>query len=161
MEYIIFYLIAIPLIVIFHEIGHALPIILFSKHEVRIYLGSTNIKKTFSVGRMHFYLKWGYFGLCEVDAKMKMTNIQRLLFSIGGPFFSLITAIFSYYLIGKISNSMMIIILNGIVIFSLMQFLITILPIKYPSWMGKYANVYSDGYKIISLIKELRHKNVD
>ncbi len=44
--------------------------------------------------------------------------------------------------------------MNITMIFTSIQFLLTIIPIHYPSWYGGYGGRSSDGYQALQIVKE-------
>jgi hypothetical protein len=40
------------------------------------------------------------------------------------------------------------------------QFLLTLLPLRYPSWFGPYAGMYSDGYQLLQFLRHRRTAQV-
>ena len=70
----------------------------------------------------------------------------------GGPIASLCTSIVLYLSLYKTELPYLImIIFNGILLFSIGQFIVTILPIKYRD--NAYKGFTSDGYKILQYLK--------
>lgn len=43
--------------------------------------------------------------------------------------------------------------LTGLFWMNLFQFIFTIIPVTYPKWMGAYSGMKSDGYRILSILK--------
>ncbi len=83
----------------FHEMGHAIPALLFTQKNVQVYVGSYgNISKTtnFELGRLKIYFKWNLLdwkmGMCRHEEVPKKTW-QNVLIILGGPIASLIIAL--------------------------------------------------------------------
>ena len=141
-----------------HETGHALGLLLSTKGRVvRVYLGrwDNSNGETMRFGRLRLHLSWGYAGLCSYDDKSgKLSKIQEAFFMIGGPIFSLLVAfgltllLYFYPIVGDIRDLVL-----GLTVFNYIQFLCTIIPIKYPSWWQPYAGMPSDGYQILHSLK--------
>lgn len=87
-----------PFTVLLHELGHAIPALLFTRNKVIIYIGSYgNTHRCFALktGRLTIWfrynpLKW-WWGLCEADGN-GMTWLQQIIYVAGGALFSLIIA---------------------------------------------------------------------
>lgn len=64
--FIIFYIVVIPVSTLLHEVGHALGLIISSKEDPVVYLGSwdDSNKENFRIGRIHFHIKWAFSGFC-------------------------------------------------------------------------------------------------
>lgn len=153
--FLLFYFIAYPITVLLHEIGHAFGLILSTKDGiVRIYLGSgywdDSNKENFSLGRVHFHIRWGFSGFCTYESNEKLTRLQTVIFLICGPLISFVLSLtftlflFIYHPQGNLNRLM-----NGMAIMNFFQFLGTIIPIIYPKWMKTYGGYPSDGYKIL------------
>ncbi|WHX25127.1 hypothetical protein QNH47_13215 [Virgibacillus halodenitrificans] len=86
---VIFWLIVLPLTVLVHEIGHGIGGVLSTKERTMIILGPANQsnKRTFSIGRMDFYIKWAYFGFCFVGTTRELSAFQRIIIAAGAPLF--------------------------------------------------------------------------
>lgn len=149
------FVIVFQLTTIIHELGHAVPARIFSKDKVTIYLGVGNSKRNFKIGGLQVVLRGFHpftgFALWNGD---KLTRLGKILSTLGGSLISLIVGLGLLLFTGKVSN----IILNNLFTFmsyyNLFQFIVTAIPIKYPSWWGAYGGVTSDGYKALAIFKE-------
>lgn len=91
-------LIARPFTVLFHELGHAIPVILLTKQKATIYIGSygdpkSSIKINFGLLTIYFRynpLAWR-LGLCVPSAKSVSIN-RQIVYTLAGPIASLIIA---------------------------------------------------------------------
>ena len=103
-DLLIIFFILLPISIIIHELGHALFIILSTDSgEANIFLGSPNKERklAFSIGKIHFYLGWGFVGFCFITNFKEtppLSNRQRLLIDAGGPLFSLVSGMAAYSL---------------------------------------------------------------
>lgn len=84
-----------PVIVLLHELGHALAHLLFSpKEQVDVFIGSYGKKSpiNFRIGRLSFHIKIGtrFAGMCYCS-KPETNYIKRLVVLLAGPLFSFIT----------------------------------------------------------------------
>jgi hypothetical protein len=150
----IFYILIIPMCVLLHEVGHGLGVVLSSGARASIYLGKFNEKenkKNFHIGRLDFHIQWSYFGCCYSAGDLKKN--QELAFFIGGPLMSLILSLISFWLWSTTSDGVFHSLFQGITMFSITQFLITAIPIKYPKWMGSYSGFSSDGLQLLKILK--------
>lgn len=147
--------IVFQLTTIIHELGHAIPARVFTKDKVTIYLGVGNSKRNFNIGDLQVVLRGFHpftgFALWNGD---KLTRLGKVLSTLGGPLISLIVGIGLFLLTRKVSHT----ILNNLGTFmsyyNLLQFIVTAIPIKYPSWWGAYGGITSDGYKALQVLKE-------
>lgn len=86
-----------PITIIYHELGHAIPALFYTKEQVSIYLGGDGNPATcfrFRVGRLWFYLsynpvKWLSNGLCTFSGK-DLTFWRSIVIIIMGPIASLV-----------------------------------------------------------------------
>lgn len=151
---IIFYILIIPLCTLMHEVGHGIAAVMSSRATAHVHLGrlSDPDKRRFNIGRLHFHLKWSYYGFCsskgEMDKKQRITNI------IGGPLVSLLMAIGFGLMLPLASNLDVQTLLSATASFCAISFLVTAAPVKYPRWMGSYSGHPSDGLQVLHLLKE-------
>jgi tetratricopeptide (TPR) repeat protein len=154
--------IAISLIVsiFLHEIGHAIPALLFTKKRVKIFIGSKENEDcfNFSLGRLKIYFKIRFFylkntGACVHDGNI--TAFEHLIIVISGPLFDFFVSLILFFLSFYLN-------LHGFIkVFSVFLFSIsTIITIAsfyprkyYDKVLSRY--IYSDGYQIIYILKSI------
>lgn len=150
--YVIFFILVIPISVLLHEIGHGIGVITTSNSHVHIYLGeqSKNNQESFKIGRIHFHIQWSYIGFVYWD---KVLNKRQKAFALaGGPCMSLLLA-FVFGFIARMFDGELQTLFGWTATFNFIQFIVTIIPVTYPPWMGGYKGLQSDG---LQLIKELK-----
>lgn len=153
---IIFFCICGQLATISHEFGHAIPALIFTKDKVRIAFGNTGtkIKKiefkslSIEIGTFQPILGFVYWN------GDRMRKWQSIICCAGGPFISLIIGIVLIFMSGDINNYLLKKILSWSAYYHIWQFICTAIPIIYPKWWAGYGGHTSDGYNIISIIKE-------
>lgn len=157
-SFFLFYLVGIPLSVLLHEVGHAIGIVMFSKEKAYVYLGPVNDdnKENFRLGRMHFHIKWAFFGFCIVKNRSDFTKFNNILFLAGGPIVSLLLFIAAYFLSANFSHEGTQNFLQGVFYTNLSMFIFTSLPLIYPKWLPAFAGHPSDGYQILNILKSRR-----
>jgi len=144
----------------FHEMGHALPALLFTKKEkVNVLVGTygdiSNCLKI-NLGRLALYLKLNVFnwriGLCT-HGQIKGL-IPKLLVILGGPIASVIIGGLAVYIIQTKDFS------QGWLIFAVLflisaifDFLVNIDPSHTPIKLYDGSITYSDGYQLVNAIK--------
>src|SRR5699024_2610108 len=149
----IFFILVIPICVLLHEIGHAIGVITTSNSHVHIYLGmkNKNNKENFSIGRIHFHIQCAYIGFVYLD---KVLSKRQQAFALAsGPFMSLLLA----HIIGFITpvfDGELQSLFGLITTFNFIQFIVTIIPVTYPRWMGGYNGLPSDGLQLIKVLKD-------
>lgn len=148
-----FYILLIPFYILLHEVGHGLGVVLSSNSDVHIYLGPRNEKnkENFTIGKFHFHLLWSYIGF--VDWEARLNNRQRAAALAGGPVMSLLLTLLFAWLTYINSHSELHQLFFGSMIFNLTLFIATIIPVKYPRWMGGYSGHRSDGLQLLRIIK--------
>lgn len=145
------FLIGIPLTVLLHETGHGLGAISASTSNAHICLGKWNEKRkpSFQSGKLRFYLRWSYVGFCKWERTNKRQHMTALL---GGPLASLLAAGLFLVLAQLISSGGIHTILTGLLYMNVSIFLMTIIPITYPSWLSHYGSRESDGLQLLRLL---------
>lgn len=76
----LFYLIGIPVSVLWHEVGHAIGIIIFTKEKAWVILGPIHERDGdyFRIGRIYFHIKWSYSGYCSFKSIKTPIAISKL-----------------------------------------------------------------------------------
>ena len=146
-----------PILTLIHELGHAIPALIFTNEEVTVNIGNSNLNKQIKLSRLLIKINgynslvdvsYGYINLTPLDNKLKV-----VFMTLGGPLTTLIISILLYiYLINSSLPYVLMLSFNGLFLFSAFEFLITILPIKYS--YRPYVGCTSDGYKILQYLKK-------
>ncbi|WP_211653372.1 hypothetical protein [Planococcus alpniumensis] len=151
------FFILLPISILIHELGHALPIVLSTKSgEANIFLGTPHKenKLAFSIHKFHFYLGLGLSGFCLISNYKDippLSNAQRLLVDACGPLFSLIAGTLAYGLSISASGSFQYAYPFAAVNFCL--FLTSVIPVTYPGFFGALSGYPSDGLRIYQNIR--------
>lgn len=140
-----------------HETGHALAFICFTKDGVaKIHLGdfSNANKENFRIGRIHYHIKWGMVGMCYYEKSSGMKASQRAITSLGGPLLSISFTIILFFLFHyQLFNDYINFFVIGMFWMNLVQSIVTIIPMVYPKWWGRYAGYTSDGYNALKFLQ--------
>lgn len=164
----------------FHELGHAIPALIFTSEEVYLVVGSYgDLDKSFYVklGRLTIVFKFNfmvwYQGVC-----MHMPTrgfAQNFLITIGGPLMSLLLALGLFLWIFQGGQSVGVVVITGIFIISaFIDFCFNIFPNNQAITMYDGTVTFNDGYTLLQLIRshgqssafkeameQLRRKNVN
>ena len=158
--YLVSYFLIMPVLTVLHELGHSFLVLALTNSEVYIEIGNNNLNYTKKMGRLNFKFK-GYKSLSSITFGMiryelPKSKITRICILIGGPLISLVIFILTTLIKLSADNLSLgiSITLNSISIYSFIQFVITILPIKYS--FKPYISMSSDGYKILKIIIDRR-----
>ena len=145
--------------VLFHELGHAIPAMLFSREKVTIYLGSYgDLGKSWHLSlhrKLTIYfkinlLKWR--GGMVVPGSDKLSVTQNLIISLAGPLFSLVIAIVGLGVIFSFDLNGFLKLLFIIFSFSALFDLRNIYPIEDPLLLSDGTYTYNDGYQIRQML---------
>lgn len=142
-----------PVIVILHEMGHAIPALIITKKTIEIQYGRGFLNKRLKVGKLNFNFK-GYnsfwdlmFGCIKVEGSTN--KLQNIIICVGGPIVSLIMFYTSAYILRVFLFDISYYI-KFILIYikwaALSQFIFTIAPINYKFYP-------SDGYRLVKLFR--------
>lgn len=89
---------------LFHEMGHAVPALLFTREKVEVFVGSygdLSNSLQLNLGRLKLYLKWNPFdwklGMCRHSGGMAIW--QHLITILGGPLASTLIATVAIFLL--------------------------------------------------------------
>lgn len=158
LTYPIIYILSMPILVLFHELGHAISALILTDDIVSIYIGTSSLNKKFRFARLTIYFN-GYSSLMDisygcVNWNPMYNNLKSVLMNAAGPLVSLLIAFRFFIILDNYHLSYFLMkVYNGIFIFSFSQFLFTIFPIKYT--YRAYVGFSSDGYKILQHLKIL------
>jgi len=142
----------------FHEIGHAIPALIFTDKPVSVYVGSYgDISNTFRlrIRRLELFLKLNILdwkiGMCRHEEVVSATW-KRVLITLGGPIASLVVSIPLMVHYKSIASSefgsFVVIVFIGSACY---DFLSNMLPVGTPINMHDGAVAYSDGFVLLSM----------
>ncbi len=155
-----------------HELAHALTSRILTKQPTQVYLGiipqddevfNPLLKRprtlVFSLAGISFHLKpfSGPLGF----AHWEPVDEHELWTYLAGPLASLLLAIIfsvtTYFARSHVhAFSIWYYINEFAAIAAFLQFLLTIIPMRYPSWWWKYAGYPSDGYQVLQILRSRR-----
>ncbi|KAA3624229.1 MAG: hypothetical protein DWQ02_23315 [Bacteroidetes bacterium] len=145
----------------FHELGHAIPALMFTRQPVTVYVGSYgDISNSYqlNLGHIKIYFKWNLLdwkiGLCRHEG---VDNFwQNLIILLGGPFASLIIAVPLIWLMATQSlTDGQITIIMIFVAAALIDLAVNLWPSASGFKLHDGGLAYSDGYIIILLLSRL------
>lgn len=151
----------LPCLTLIHELGHAAAALLLTRNEITVFLGTaptinadSRFRFSWQWGRLRFVTQpfRGFFGFCrhgKSDARWK-----SMVISGAGPLASLTTAALIWFLDTTLEPDL------GVFdyapqwagMFAFISFLVTALPMRYPSWWGAYKGMDSDGMRIYRVL---------
>lgn len=149
---------SIPLIVFLHELGHSLFALLYTKQEVKMFIGSygkTTDNYHFKIKRLHIYVERKFFkwrsGLC-VSYPMHKWH-QQLIQILAGPVFPFLIAII-FLAVANISfNEYWISTAIFFLIFCSVSLLENLIPRKKPIDLYNGGQTFNDGKLILLAMK--------
>ena len=143
-----------------HELGHAIPALMFTDGEVLMFVGSQgNPKKfkTLKLGRLSIVMSFNIWdlelGLCAHDVENRKT--QALIIIFGGPFMSLMIGIILLYGMGfdEYSDGIKFI-MSIFMISAIFDFFVNMYPRDLPMVLEDGSEVYNDGRQLLELLKK-------
>jgi Tfp pilus assembly protein PilF len=152
------------IIILLHELSHAIPALIFSKQDVTIYIGTYGDKKGihFSIGKLTIYIrpKFSYLksgGLCTYKANMNFQ--KRLIILLSGPVVTAIIAslLFEFVFFSDAHGFIRALILV-LFVTALISLMVNLFPNKFPV-KNSDRLYYSDGYNIILLFENRNNFN--
>ena len=144
----------------FHEMGHAIPALLFTRKEkVHVFVGtygdiSNCLQLNF--GRLALYLKLNIFnwriGLCTHGGIKGF--LPQLIVILGGPIASLLIATLAFYFILHNNYSQnWIVLIVFFLISAIIDFIVNVDPSHTPIKLYDGGITYSDGYQLLRTIR--------
>lgn len=152
------YLLATPLVILVHELGHAAVPLLRTREPVRVDVGPGFSRPLFQVrmGRLTVVVRrlffWG--GFCHWE--VRLTPRQHFWAVAGGPLASLLMLALGAAALLGIRTETVWLVAQIFMILSFGQLLITLWPMKYPAWLLGYTQTDSDGAQLLRLWPRLR-----
>ncbi len=101
---------------------------------------------------MHFHIQWSYVGFVYWDEQLNIR--QNAAAIVGGPLMSLLLALLFGLMTYIIPQNELRTLFGWTATFNCIQFVITIIPITYPRWMGRYSGLPSDGLQLRQILKK-------
>lgn len=153
------WLIIAPGQTLLHELGHAAAALLLSDAPVTVVLGdyrqheSNPRKVDMQTGRLRYVLQplSGFTGF-YIWSRDESSRRTRIIVNLAGPVTSLLIALLLWYLDTALQVDALSPLLYWSGILAFWQFVFTILPIRYPRWMGAYQGRISDGRRVYRLL---------
>jgi tetratricopeptide (TPR) repeat protein len=144
-----------PITILFHEFGHAIPILLFTRQNVTIFIGSFGNKKEsfrLSFGKIIVFFRynpfrWSY-GVC-IPSSINISINKQIAYILAGPLTSLVISLIACYISWVYDLSgffkLFFIIFLGSAFF---DFFFNLLPNEKPIKLDNGSTTYNDGYNI-------------
>ncbi len=150
--------IARPITIMFHELGHAIPAILLTKQKVTIYVGSHgDPKHSLKINSRLLTIVFRYnpftwnLGLCIPSAKAISIN-NKIVYTLAGPLISLlIGSIACYFMFAYDLQGVLRVFLIAFICFAFFDFLGNLIPIQKPITLYDGTIIYNDGYSLKQL----------
>ena len=144
------FLFVMPIATLLHELGHATPQ-LIAGHKVEVALGNSEKAKVVQIGNLtlsvsSFSMNVGFASITKQGGK----SLQAWSL-VMGPLTSLLLCLSLYFTNSNQLPYIASYVINFGVYFSLAQFVMTALPIYYPSAFGAYEGMPSDGRQLLEL----------
>jgi hypothetical protein len=154
-SFLFYLLVAYPLCLVLHELGHASMILLLTKQKVTFQFGVRGAKREIRLGRLtilvYFEPSALFFCRYRLENKAELTKAQDIGVTLGGPLSSLFFTIVCGVLWWASNGADPWI---GFTILNLFNFLNTIIPYHYPKWQGVQAGIPSDGLQLVQLLRQ-------
>jgi len=144
---------------LFHELGHAIPALLFSSQPVVVHVGSygdISHSLRLPLGRLTVYLKFNILdwqlGLCRHEGDINY--LHWFIIILGGPLISLIIAGFMLYgLFQEAVPDGTKVVMGLFLLSSTWDFFINIIPSSQPMKLHDGDMIHNDGYQLQRLLK--------
>ncbi len=148
---------------LFHELGHALPSLLFTNGPVNVYIGTYGSTKNtlhLPLGRLSIFFRFNFFnwnlGMCS--HQRGTTLIQEIIIVLGGPIASLLIAIPLFITMIKHADSeLTLYIIMAFVISAFIDFFVNIIPSNKALSSEGGRPIYNDGYTLLLLFSRFSY----
>jgi tetratricopeptide (TPR) repeat protein len=153
-------LLSTPIIVFFHELGHSLLALLFTKEKVEMFIGSygkTTDNYNIKIGRLHIHVERKVFkwrsGMCRHQAIDK--KYKQIFQILAGPVFPVIIALIFYAVADRFFNDYIIGSAIFLILFCSFSLLYNLIPSSKPIIQHNGKETFNDGKLILLVIKNL------
>jgi tetratricopeptide (TPR) repeat protein len=144
---------------LFHELGHAIPALLFTRQPVIVHVGSYgDIRHSLKLklGRLTLFLKFNILdwklGLCQHEGRIPY--LQLFIIILGGPLISLIIAACMLWGLFQEQIADLTKVVMGLFLLSyLWDFLVNIVPVSRPLKLHDGSLTFNDGNQLMRLIR--------
>ena len=150
-------IVAHPITVLLHELGHAIPALIFTRKKVTVYIGSYGeTAKSFklTIGLLELWFSKTLFwrtGMC-VPSSTEISLPKKILFILGGPIASLtIAGITSYFVFKYDMHGALKLIIVFFALCSIFDFFVNIIPSNKLQALPNGQTSYNDGAKLQQL----------
>ncbi len=146
---------------LFHEMGHAIPALLFSREKVQVYIGTyggTEDGASLSLGRLDIFFKFNFLawniGMCRHAGQM--TLWRSFLIILGGPIASLMIAVpLLFFLPHTAAQPLLHFMIFVFVAAAVLDFVSNLFPFGSQMYTGNGDAIYNDGLQLVGLCKRL------
>ena len=147
--------------VFIHELGHAIPALLLAKGKIDVYIGSYGDPEKsliLKLGRFKIFFKYNPFlwsqGLCSYTDLKFSPFLSAFIITLGGPLFSLLFGVLTCLYIYSYSDDPKMMFLGVLILISsLLDFYVNIVPDKHPIRLFNGDLVFNDGAQIKQLLR--------
>ena len=145
-----------PFIVLFHELGHAIPALIFSREKVEIYLGSYGDKvKSFKIqlGLLEIWVKPAFFwksGLCVYNKSMSIDH--RIIVTFCGPIASFsLSFVLAYIIFAFEMHGSLKVMIACFLMVAFIDLIVNLSPSNKRIATDRGGHIYNDAYNLILL----------
>lgn len=154
LTFLVYLLIASPVCLVLHELGHAAMILLLTRQNVAFQFGVRGARREIHIGRLSVTLYSDltalFFCRYHLENKAALSRRQDFWITIAGPLMSLVFSIVFAVLWLRSNGSDP---WAGLAIFNAFNFLNTAIPRENPQWQGAQAGIPNDGLQLVNLFK--------
>jgi tetratricopeptide (TPR) repeat protein len=174
----VFFLIILPLLfslfiitravtVLMHEMGHAIPALIFNHKPVKIYVGSYGEEKgliKFSMLRhLELHLKWNPLkwqkGMVVYPPLNATSTLKEIIITSWGPLTSITLAVLGIWAVFQFDLNGFLKLFSIVFCLSALFDLRNLYPSDTPITLNNGKIIYCDGYQILLLLKEEKEKS--
>lgn len=143
---------SIPVLVFLHELGHAIPVVA-AGGRAEVCIGDT-IGRSVHLGPLTVTVGAPYlstFGRCRWDGVDART--VRQLSYLGGPAMTSLVVLVVFAVLSVVRAGVGRSVLQWIMLYEIVTLVVTLAPIRYPDWWGRYGESTGDGYKSLQTLR--------
>ena len=164
--WVMFWVVLAPFATLCHELGHAAAVLTLTDRAVSVSLGRRGAAWIIRVGRLSIHLRAFTFweGRADHDSEggesTPVPDIRNLLIYLAGPIVSLTlaSALWVIDITVPVKGYILHASIRFLISYLVIQFLSTVAPIRYPRWLPGHGGRFSDGHRVLTVLRQMRSR---
>lgn len=150
-----------PLVIFLHEVGHAIHALFVTRRPIHIHLGRRVPQHVYRIGRVVLHIGWTWNPLIMTSGRTTwprdgIGHWGHVWVLMGGPSSSWHQMLLYNYLAFRWQSSDIGWLMQLAALMAFCSLLVTIIPMRFPAWLGEYAGQQNDASRAVDHLRALR-----